>query len=392
MQVFDNKVDDQCLGPGLTGLFKFLSIVIFLVGCIGNAAFLFVTARSYQELNSTDLFLVGLSGLDLIASIFLPLVYFLEISDSLHHSSNGACQFMTMMHEISIVLTVYVLLFTIHGFYRKFVLNRSEESKKTRFVGLFTFGTFLVVIPAVPIMMDTRMEDGKCHVEVLTFTSVVLYDVVIFIIQVILPLTVITYLFARLGVQLHYNRFRSEVDAMENARNKRKTLVLLVITCAFYLLYLPYMFSNLWFLLDSGRKLATKHSCYIYDIFHLIICGKCVVNPLIYFVLDENFRYNLKRIISSCRIGKRHHFINVKYSEHRREECLIDETDAVAQGGMDCEMNDWEPSKRTSSPLPKDPQLELNETDHDYEEDNGMGEDSVAILRPWKNLRSTSTL
>ena len=55
------------------------------------------------------------------------------------------------------------------------------------------------------------------------------------------------------------------------------------------------------------------------------------------------------------------------------------------------EMNDWQPTWNRS-PSPPNPEVELDEKDHDYDDDDDTGEDNVAILRPWKNLRSTSAL
>lgn len=397
MGVFDNEVEGVCLGPALKSVFQVISFLFFIAGVLGNLTFVAVTTRSYQELSSTDLFLVGLAGFDFIASIFLPLVYFLEISRVLSFSSDSACRFSELMHEVSIVLSIYVLLFTVHSFYRRVFYNPSEEHRKLRFFALFGISIFLAALPAFPVIVDMHAHDGHCHVALDTYTSFVLYDVVIFIIQVIVPIFIFTIMFVQVGVELHTEEIQqtdleADVSLIERARNQRKLTLLLVVTLAFFVVFLPYMFSRLWFLLDGGETLGNDHQCYLYDIFYLVVCIKCFINPLVYLFCYEGFKENIKRVICGFRIGRRYNFMHVKYHFRREQQEGILETDSPMQEGhMLSEMNDWQPTWNRS-PSPPNPEVKLDEKEHDYDEDDDTGEDSVAILRPWKNLRSTSAL
>ena len=394
--IFDNEVEGVCLGPALYHLFQVISFLFFIGGVLGNLIFVAVTTRSYQELSSTDLLLVGLAGLDFIASIFLPLIYFLEISSLLSFSSDSACRFVELMHEVSIVLTIYVLLFTVHSFYRRVFYHTSEAYRKLRFFALFGIGIFLAVVPAFPIVAGVHENHGYCHLEMGTYTSVVLYDVVIFIIQVIVPIFLFTIMFVQVGVALHTEEeiqqtdLEADVSLIERARHQRKLTLLLAVTFTFFMVFLPYMLSRMWFLLDGGATLDNGH-CYLYDVFYLVLCIKCFINPLIYLFCYEGFRENIKRVMCGFRIGRRYGFMHVKYHFRREQQEGIIETDPIQEGQMLNEMNDWQPTWNRS-PSPPNPEVELDEKDHDYDDDDDTGEDNVAILRPWKNLRSTSAL
>ena len=397
--VLDRRVEGKCVKEPTKQLFQALSFLLFLFGALGNFAYLAVTIRSYQELNVLDLFLVGLAALDLIASIILPLFYFLEISEVLLYVTDSSCRFIVIMHELSVVLTVYLLLFAVHAFYKKVVLRKVDGNKKLRFFIIVIFCMLITIIPAIPVAIDTFAEDGRCHVFMRSFSSVVVYDVVLLIIQIICPLLFFTAMFAQLGVHLRLNH-QGEVDdeanltLVDHAANRRKLGLLLLITCFFFLLFIPYVTANLWFLLDGGRILLSQFYCHLFDIFHLLICAKCLVNPLIYIIYQEGFRENLKRVICGFRIGRRYNFMQIKYHFRRdvQSGILEDQGEQMEDGQLVNEMNEWRPGKRIAATTPPDPDLELNENEHDYEDEDDVDrDDNVAILKPWRNLRSTST-
>lgn len=394
--VLDTRVEGKCLTQPAKRIFQVVSFFLFLLGALGNIAYIAVTTRTYEELNIVDLFLIGIAVLDFLASIFLPLFYFLEISDYMIHFADGSCKFVAITHELSIVTTVYLLLFAVQAFYKKIVLRRADGRKRTRFLGKVLFSILVSVIPAIPVVIDSRAVDGRCHVYSSSYSYVVIYDTVLFIIQIIIPIFLFTIMFAQLGVHLHLSEAREgdddpNVALIDHTAKKRKLCLLILVSCTFFLLFVPYVFAHLWFLMDSGRLLEHPFYCYLFDIFHLLICGKCLANPIVYFFYLEGFRENLKRVLWGFRIGRRYNFMHVKYHFRRdNQDGLMEEQGTQMEDGqMLDELGEWHPAQRNATPLSLDPELELDEKDHDYEEDEGQ--DNVAILRPWKNLRSTST-
>ena len=398
LNVMDLRVESECVSGSMKRFFQAISFLLFLFGATGNIAYLAVMTRSYQELNMTDLFLVGLAALDVVASIFLPFFYFLEISDYLNTLTDSSCKFLMTMYEMSIVLTIYLLLFTVYAFYRKIVLGRSEENRKVRFVVMLVFSILLTIIPAIPLIVETSALGGRCHVESSSFSSVVVYDIVLFFIQVIVPLLLFVFMFTRLGLCLYRSPHTQQGDDedgnlsfLHHSASRSKLGLLLLITCTFLTLFVPYVLSNLWFLLDAGRLLESRIYCHLFDIFHLIICGKCLVNPLIYVTYQEGFRENLKRVICGFRIGRRYNFMHIKYHFRRdtQGDMMEEQVDYQDNGTLLGESNECQPPKSAAA-LPPNPDLALDEKEHDYEEEE-CGDDNVAILKPWKNLRSTTT-
>ena len=395
--VLDSRVEGACVSGTMLSLFQAVSFLLFLFGVLGNIAYLAVMTRSYQELNTVDLFLVGLSALDVISSIFLPLFYFLEISDYLNNMSDNSCKFITAMYETSVVLTIYLLIFTVHAFYRNIVLGKSDGNRKLRFTVMLVFSVLLTIIPATPLIVDTHSHDGECHVDNISFSSAVVYDVVIFFIQVVIPVLFFTVVFTQLGLCLYRSRESHQGDedgnvaVIHNSANRQKLGLLLLITCTFFILFIPFVLSNLWFLLDAGRILEHRIYCHLFDIFHLIICGKCVANPVIYLAYQEGFRENLKRVICGFRIGRRYNFMHIKYNFRRDTQggIMDDQVDFQDNGTLLSEMSERQPQLRIVIP-PPNPDLELNEKEHDYEDEEENGDDNVAILKPWKSFRSTS--
>ena len=392
LNVLDMRVEGECVSASIKPLFQAISFLLFLFGTLGNMAYLAVMTRSYQELSMIDLFLVGLSALDIIASIFLPLFYFLEISDLANNFNDSSCRFVTLMQETSLVLTIYLLLFAIRSFYQKIVLGKSNGNTKFRFIVLLIFSLLLAIVPVIPLIKDTHAHDGRCHNEFGSFSSVVIYAVLLFLIQVIFPVLCFTYMFTQLGLYLHSTRRSGDdennLGAIQRTASRRKLGTLLLITGTFFAFYVPYSLSALWFLLDGGRILEHYIYCHLFDIFHLIVCGKCLANPVIYIAYQEGFRENLKRVICGFRIGRRYNFMHVKYHFRRdgQDGMAEDQRELQDNGTLLAEMGEWQPIQRAVTP-PPNPDLELNDKEHDYEEED-TGEDTVAILKPWKNLRS----
>ena len=390
--VLDTRVEGECVSKSIKPLFQATSFLLFLFGTLGNIAYLAVMTRSYQELSMIDLFLVGLSALDIIASIFLPFIYFLEISDLANNFNDSSCRFVTLMQEVSLVLTIYLLLFAIRSFYQKIVLGKSNGNTKFRFTVLLIFSLLLAIVPAIPLIKDTLAYDGRCHIDSGSFSSIVIYVVLLFLIQVVFPVLCFTYMFTQLGLYLHPNPGsgddESNLGSIQRTANRRKLGTLLLITGTFFAFYIPYALSGLWFLLDGGSIINHPIYCHLFDIFHLIVCGKCLANPVIYIAYQEGFRENLKRVICGFRIGRRYNFMHVKYHFRRdgHDGMAEDQRELQDNGTLHGEIGEWQQMQRVVTP-PPNPDLELNDKEHDYEEDDN-GEDTVAILKPWKNLRS----
>ena len=388
--VLDTEANGFCLGPVLKHWYQAISFLFFLAGSFGNLTVIIVILKSVQELSSTDMFIVGLAFLDLVSSVFLPLHYFLDITGLVGRQSGHTCRFLSLMYEVSIIMSIYVLMFTVYSFYRKIARAKPDDNKKTRFFGLFVIAFLLAAVPAFPFVSGVDSVHGFCHISIGSYTNFVLYSVVMFIIQVILPVLIFTIMFTRIGVEVYLEHERqqshmeADVQLIERARDQRKSRLLMLLVGAFYSFYVPYIFATLWFIMDSGSMIQSRFECLIVDTFHLIICCKCFCNPIVYYFFYDGFKDNFKRILCGCKIGRRYNFMHVKYNLRRDHQDGLIQQEVTGPDDQEM-MQDWVPYRQ---PIESNKESELDDKDHDYEEEQ---EDHVAILRPWKNFKSTSS-
>ncbi len=386
-------MQNYCLGPSVTKWFQAISFLLFFAGIFGNVTVITVMLKSLQELSATELILVSLAGLDVLGSIFLPLIYFLVLTFPglvFHRNqSTASCQFMALMYEVGLRISIFMFLFAVYSFYRRvFYGQRSENNKKIRAVVCTLVAFTCTCVASYPYLHSMQSIEGTCHFQMDNYTNFVLYTVVVIILEVIIPFFIFTLMFVQLGIELypaqHHQIQQVEVengnDFNRMASNKRKCIFLLVATSSFYLIMVPFTFMELWYLMDLGSTINNDYECFTFDVFHLLVCCKCVVNPALFFTLYEGFRANFKRIIYSWYGYISFHMRCSRQIGYREQESERDDCESMN------EMKDWMPVRDISGSETK-----LDDKDHDYDSNEEEEEDTRAILRPFQSLKSTSS-
>ena len=298
------------------------SFLFFTGGFFGNLLVIIVLlSSSVSQVGTTDTLLLNLAFGDLIASVALPLKYFIELTSGLAHLGNGGCRFFALLAETTVSLSVITLLAAVLHFGRN-VFRPSAGDLSRRSLSFVVAGLWLIAaIPALPYAASVHSVGRHCWVLWSRHIDLI-YGIFLFAIQSLLPIFIFTVIFVQVRVTISQagiiHRPAPDTEADEDiflmeeeqrAANKRKCRLLLTITVAFYTIVLPYSFSQLWFYLDLGNIWGKSHALNLLLAFELILCGKCIVNPIIYSVLFETFKDGFKGLLK--RNSERYNFDHV---------------------------------------------------------------------------------
>ena len=306
------------------------SFLFFIGGFFGNLLVIIVLlSSSVSQISTTDTLLLNLAFGDLIASVALPLKYFIELTSGLAHLGNGGCRFFALLEETTVSLSVTTLLAAVWHFGRN-VFRPSVGDLSRRSLSFVVVGIWLIAaIPALPYAGSVHSIGRHCSVLWSPHIDLI-YGIFLFAVQSLLPIFIFTVVFVQVGVTISQagiiprpapdTQADEGISLMEEQRaaNKRKCKLLLTITVAFYAIVLPYSFSQFWFYLDLGNIWGKSYALNLLLAFELVLCGKCIVNPIIYAVLFETFKDGFKRMIKANR--KRYNFVHVRYNFRREPQ------------------------------------------------------------------------
>ncbi|XP_022253604.1 neuropeptide F receptor-like [Limulus polyphemus] len=194
-----------------------------------------------------------------------------------------------------------------------------RQFRKRRFIG-YTFAIWMVsVLLSLPICFTKRVEDvgflsyviyKKCIEVWPSNSSKLVYLIVTFVAQLVIPTTVLVVTHFRVKAHLstvnprksgHENDQHSERTQREVRRNLRANKVLQNVCLVFTISWLPWNLINL--LADVYPNVMTPKDLYMtFAICHIIAMTSATSNPILYGWLNTNIRRELVRLVQrfSC--------------------------------------------------------------------------------------------
>uniref|UniRef100_A0A914QFA8 G-protein coupled receptors family 1 profile domain-containing protein n=1 Tax=Panagrolaimus davidi TaxID=227884 RepID=A0A914QFA8_9BILA len=113
--------------------------------------------------------------------------------------------------------------------------------------------------------------------------------------QYLLPLIILSFTYGRVAFVLRQNNVIGDTRHTENIRAKRKAAnMLALVVFTFIFLWLPY---NLYFLFLSNylqKLLDMKAVLYLYINIYCLGMSSCLLNPIIYYFMNERFRLGFR--------------------------------------------------------------------------------------------------
>ncbi|XP_067657595.1 QRFP-like peptide receptor [Haliotis asinina] len=295
-----------------------INVIIFVVGILGNVMVIQVVARMKAMRTQMNFFLMSLSVADLLVLVICQPSALLEFYGKDRWLIGEAmCRLVPFLENASLHSSVLTLL-TI-GFERYYTICHPLKDQNTCLLtstGVFvTCIWVLAYILALPFVFLTVLEDAKfqdgSHVKVcrtkMSDTLPRLYIVFIFCIFFIMPMCMLTYMYASI-IQKMFT-LNSETSPRDYAHTRtiksRKQVVrmMVAIVILFFVSLLPVRIFGLWIVFtppESVEELGLEFYQNMLSTTTILGYINSAGNPIIYGLVSSKFRNAFKHSVIKC--------------------------------------------------------------------------------------------
>ncbi|KAL3050886.1 hypothetical protein OYC64_001207 [Pagothenia borchgrevinki] len=294
---------------------------IIVLGVLGNSLVIYVIYRFKTLRTVTNFFIANLAVADLLVNtLCLPftLVYTLQGE----WKFGGALCFLLPYAQC---LAVHVSTVTLNVIaldrHRCIVYHLETRMRKDVCFGVIALTWVLSAILASPLAIfreygSFTLEPGHT-IQVCTekwpgkSTDGTVYSISMLILQYFLPLSIISFAYARIWSKLRAHVSPAETGVStssatsERHRRRRKTTKMLVtMVVVFAVSWLPFHAFQLATDIDSA-VLDMQYFRLLYTVFHVVAMCSTFANPLLYGWMNRNYRAAFLAVFKCCRGGEK---------------------------------------------------------------------------------------
>lgn len=320
-------------------VFAILYLVVQIVGLTGNALVIAVVRRTHAMHTTTNFLLVNLAVADILTLLACPRNgYILVIM--LHHPRGLAgdflCKFLTGNALVGITMAVSSITLAILAVerYRALIrpMNRQLVVSKEN-VSFVLAGTWVIcLLVNIPDFIENRYMESllKCvcpfSLEVVKDSSVHVICTVAFL--GILPFCILSYCYAQILRGMFFtNKICSETSNARDLESKKKLArLLIIITAAFYVCYIPYAGYFIYLLIQEKQYIIVHYGTHsiILKVVELLLVCSCCLNPILYGFQSSNYRQGFKNAICCKKLYDEAHSGVVRLSTRKERSKQIE--------------------------------------------------------------------
>lgn len=310
-------------------------VLIITISIAGNFLICWIELKRKLR-KSSGFFIINLAVSDLaVGFVSIPL----DITEQL---TNGwpffafMCKVVYPLQTVLMAVSVITLLCMSVERYRAVLTPFKVKPSGGFIVRVIVSVWVLSILLVTPYTLVLRMKDGNCVEDWPSQDHVKIYTASVFTLLYLLPLTLITICYTKIGIYLnkeakrwrsmskYYGKSIRQVRLLSNARHKQNIRIMKVFVAAvmaFAICQLPTHVIWLWHDFGSGSKWK-----YLYDVLpfcHILTYLNSAIDPFIFGSLNVRFfRKTLRSVFSSFN-GKKKHQIkskNLKVTFLKRQE------------------------------------------------------------------------
>lgn len=297
-----SPADDEHIGKPIYYTRLSCYVIIFIVGVIGNTLVCLVVCRQRKMKNVTNYFIFNLAVSDLSVLLICIPFDFGEIVTETFPYGAFMCRLIYPLQTLATTASVGTLVaISLNRFMAVVYPLRPQlttrDAKKV--IGVIWLFALALVSPYIAVL-----ELDKKNECIETFEDKGLkagaYTISIFLLQYVVPLSVIGLSYIRIGRDLRRDRGSYSNDALQRdqEREAHKVMkILTVVVIVFALLMLPNHIVFLWF--DFGDGASNKNKDGILALCQICVYANSASNPLIYSAVNEQFREGFKNYFRS---------------------------------------------------------------------------------------------
>ncbi|XP_070545492.1 RYamide receptor-like [Ptychodera flava] len=298
---------------GQIGLIVIYSLTT-LLAIIGNVTVIFVLACSGRSRTDLNTFLINLSVSDVTMAVFgIPFSF---VQAMLGHwiFGRGLCKVVVFMQQVSVTASIYTLVAI--GVDRFFAVYYPIKKRMSKHSAKFAIAFIWFVssgLAIVQLVYGITREYQISMTEKLIICDEwwpqqkigIAYELFIMIITYVIPLCALGLTYFLVGRRLWGRNLPGNAHRnrdMTNSRSKQKVIKMLaIIVCLFAFCWLPLNTLNV-----LGRfDVHVDKKVIIYFCCHWLAMANSFINPIVYGFLNDSFRTDLRRFLTSCSYGSR---------------------------------------------------------------------------------------
>lgn len=284
-------------------------------GGLGNLLVMTAVVRNPQMRIPRNYFIINLALSDfLMCTITVPFTAYMALN-TFWKFGWFACKFVSMAQAINAFVSTMSI--TAIGMDRYWVIIFPTKINQQRLVILTSFAIMWIISAAfaLPLFYATDLITvNKCgHVLTMCYETwsagrmpfqQYVYTISCMVFQYLLPLAMLTYLYSRiigrLKVRMVFNRHVTEFDSGRRRsveiRQRRMNSLLVCIVLIFAVSWLP------WNIFNALIAFGVKYEVAVFTFCHIVGMTSACANPVLYGVLNENFRNEFKATFTDLKI------------------------------------------------------------------------------------------
>lgn len=277
--------------------------VIFVLSTAGNAAMLAVLFnRGSRPLSNKDILLLNMIVAESAVAIScIPLDFAMLFLNDGWSFGPLMCHFLWPMQTAPFGALVLTLTAMSVQRYKGIVHQmRSRDAGRKSLCATVTFIWIFSIIIVVPYGFFLRLEEGQCS-ETWGNIGTQVYTLGLFAFHYVIPLTVITFCYARIAVRIRHGQREgaSIISGTHKARLKRSrrhvraVCMVILFVVVFAVCMLPHQVVWLWITFGKGVNYSENLLTFAY----MFTFTSSFANPLVYFTQNPALKAKLKSLI-----------------------------------------------------------------------------------------------
>ena len=277
----------------------------FATSTVGNGLVCFIILRRRAMKSVVNYLILNLAVADLVFTcICIP--FDIPVQEMDYYWPYGAfmCRVIYPLQTQTLFASVYTLVALSLSRYWAIVHPLRQQLKVERVKSVILLIWVVSFIPVCPYIANLRLNTStlSCEENWNNDTSRKVYTLSLFLLQYVIPLTVISCAHVSIALELKRNsptRRRSFISGVQHKEARKVARMLATVTLLFAGCVLPN--NILWLWLDFGA--ADKNFPYFWDLLsfgNIVVFSNSALNPVCYTMMNDAYRKEIKKVLLGC--------------------------------------------------------------------------------------------
>lgn len=288
--------------------------VVILTGIFGNSLVIAVVWKTKAMHTTTNYLLVNLAASDILVLLWCPSTYNFAVVGSFPEGQLGdyLCRFFTgdPMDTLCLGVTLFTLTVLAVERYQGLVTPMTARYTLTKKTVIYAIvATWIIsLLISIPDFIFTHVDrtTGKCvsplGPEMDARSGKATYIVIAISLYIFLPLVIITFCYFQILRGMFITRTICAGPANGNSEKRKLAILIIAVTVAFYILFLPFAIFMLHVALT--KHFPTDHGeseteLTVLKVLTFLIVANSSLNPVLYAFQSENYRKAFRSLFCS---------------------------------------------------------------------------------------------